>query len=36
MDGSSDMKTEIMKDIEGVFLVEKVAGSGFLAIYTPT
>jgi len=36
MDGRSDRKTEILKDIDGVFLEEIVAKVVFLAIYTPT
>ena len=31
MDGRSDRKTEILKDIEGVFLEERVAEVVFLA-----
>jgi hypothetical protein len=30
------MKTEILKEIEGVFLAERVAGSGIFSVYTPT
>ena len=31
MDVGSDRKTEILKDIEGVFLAERVAGSGIFS-----
>jgi len=36
MDGRSDGETEILEDIEGVFLEERVAGSGIFSVYTPT